>query len=132
MSDALKLADILEDQVSPGSAFFADVVAELRRLHAENEVLRVGDALHKVAVRQRDAAWAEVESLKEQKRGWLKENGPGGWIDNLRVENKSLLAALNGMLDQFNFNTITGIVHDESEAIITAREAVVKALERKR
>ena len=38
-----------------------------------------------------------------------------------------LLDALRSMLAQFNFNTITGIVHDESAVIVKAREAVAKA-----
>jgi len=38
-----------------------------------------------------------------------------------------LLDALRSMLVQFNFNTITGIVHDESAVIVKAREAVAKA-----
>ena len=38
-----------------------------------------------------------------------------------------LLEALEAMLDQFNFNTITGIVHDESAAIVKARAAISKA-----
>lgn len=38
-----------------------------------------------------------------------------------------LLDALRSMLVQFNFNTITGIVHDESAVIVKAREAIAKA-----
>lgn len=38
-----------------------------------------------------------------------------------------LLDALRSMLVQFNFNTITGIVHDEIAVIVKAREAVAKA-----
>jgi len=38
-----------------------------------------------------------------------------------------LLDALRSMLVQFNFNTITGIVHDESAVIVKAREAISKA-----
>lgn len=29
---------------------------------------------------------AAVKALEDTSRGWLKENAPGGWIDNLRVE----------------------------------------------
>lgn len=38
-----------------------------------------------------------------------------------------LLEALEAMLSQFNFGTIAGIVHDESAAIVKAREAISKA-----
>lgn len=62
MSDALKLADILEDQVSPGSAFFADVVAELRRLHAECEGHRV---IRAELARQNNALRTENTALRE-------------------------------------------------------------------
>jgi hypothetical protein len=40
-----------------------------------------------------------------------------------------LLEALSAMLEQFNYNTITGIVHDESAAIAKARAAIAKAEE---
>ena len=38
-----------------------------------------------------------------------------------------LLDALKAMLDQFNYSTVSGLVHDESMAIMKAREAIAKA-----
>ena len=32
-------------------------------------------------------------------QGWLKANGPGGWIDNLREENKRLRDLLMELID---------------------------------
>lgn len=45
----------------------------------------------------------------------------------LRVQRDELLEALKAMLEQFNYNTITGLVHDESAAIAKARAAIAKA-----
>jgi hypothetical protein len=47
-----------------GRDVLSKALMELDRLRAEVEALRVGDALHKVAVQQRDAAWREVEALR--------------------------------------------------------------------
>lgn len=61
--EALLIADnlgkswtLLSDQVK--------AAAELRWLHAENETLRAGEAFHKVAVQQRDAAWRERDAAE--------------------------------------------------------------------
>jgi hypothetical protein len=40
----------------------------------------------------------KVQELKAQLKGWMKENGPGGWIDNLRKDKASLLYALKELL----------------------------------
>ena len=57
---ALRLADDCDE----GMVDFAEVAAELRRLHAENERLWAGEAFHKVAVQQRDAAWRERDTAE--------------------------------------------------------------------
>lgn len=49
-------------------------------------------------------------------------------ILKLYAQRDALLEALSAMLEQFNYNTITGIVHDESAAINKAR-AAIKAVE---
>lgn len=46
---------------------------------------------------------------------------------NLIEAAPDLLEALSAMLEQFNYNTITGIVHDESAAIAKAIAAIAKA-----
>jgi hypothetical protein len=71
--------------------------AEIARLRAEvaslTAQLQSGESFHAVAVRQRDAAWGEVEALKAENErqftalnDWLYANGPNGWIDLLRHE----------------------------------------------
>lgn len=52
----------------------------------------------------------------------------GQRILKLYAQRDALLEALSAMLEQFNYNTITGIVHDESAAINKAR-AAIKAVE---
>ena len=41
----------------------------------------------------------QLEKKKESLNLWLKENGPGGWIDDLRVENAKLKEAIKYALD---------------------------------
>ena len=44
-------------------------------------------------------------------------------IETLEAQRDALLEALRAMLEQFNYHTITGIVHDESAAIAKALAA---------
>ena len=67
--EALRLADALME-THPYPLDIKQAAAELRRLHAENECIR--SALN----------------------GWIKENSPGGWIDDLRTQRDALLEAL--------------------------------------
>ena len=78
----------------------------------KNEALRLADALeissnHGI---RREAA-AELRRLSA-----------------VEAQRDALLAALKAMLEQFNYRTITGLVHDESAAIAKAR-AAIKAVE---
>ena len=84
----------------------AAVHAECDRLQAENERLRI----------ERDALRSLDDSLLTE-------------FNKLRAECDALRAALSAMLEQFNYNTITGIVHDESAAIANARAALKEAKE---
>ena len=49
---------------------------------------------------------AQIKELKEQVLGWIKENGPGGWIEGLRVtvkeqaEEIERLTKTNDLLDR--------------------------------
>ena len=98
----LFLADGIEND--PWSkAHHLEGAAELRRLHAENERLRV-DGIH--------SCHAECQRP----------------VCRLTRERDALLEALRAMLEQFNYHTITGLVHDESAAIARAR-AAIKAVE---
>lgn len=62
--EALFLADELEAPLGTviGAELYRRAAEELRRLHAENE--RIRSALN----------------------GWIRENSPGGWIDDLRTQ----------------------------------------------
>ena len=98
--EALRLADELDAIPETGADpdLIQEAAAELRRLHAENERLCA----------QHANLLLDTRCAKAQR--------------------DALLAALKAMLEQFNFNTITGIVHDESAAIVGAR-AAIKAVE---
>lgn len=50
--------------------------------------------------------------------------------ERLTAQRDELLKVLRAMLEQFNYDTITGIVHDESAAIAKAR-AAIKAVEKR-
>ena len=39
---------------------------------------------------------ARLEAAEKTNKEWLRANAPGGWIDNLRVENETLAANLRG------------------------------------
>ena len=45
-------------------------------------------------------------------------------VATLIAQRDALLEALKAMLEQFNYHTISGIVHDESSAIDRARAAI--------
>ena len=67
---------------------------------AANEIDRLTAELAQ-AMKERSRAIAvgsdmeqEVERLREQVAGWIKENGPGGWIDALREAIQHYEAAL--------------------------------------
>lgn len=93
--EALRLADeldgIVEDGADPDLIY--EAAAELRRLHAENE--RIRSALN----------------------GWIRENSPGGWIDDLRTQRDALLEALTNALPQ-----LVGPRREEARAAIKAAE----------
>ena len=66
--------------------------------------------LNKVVV-QRDEAYKTVREAHEAGT-------------RVTAQRDALLGALRSMLEQFNYDTITGIVHDESAAIAKARAAI--------
>lgn len=51
---------------------------------------------------------AERDALKGTVSGWIKENGPGGWIDNLRAENKRLSKPVTDEEHDRHFNENCG------------------------
>ena len=118
-SEALRLADELEDDLADYagqslpriSQDIADsAAAELRRLHAENASLA-----------------AALASSCDEQRHELWESGGIAGCERARVAERqrdALLEALKAMLEQFNYHTISGIVHDESAAIAKARAAI--------
>lgn len=57
------------------------------------EVLYQG-RLNQAFVTQIDRLRAENAELKQRNADWLKENGPGGWIDNMRQRITELEALL--------------------------------------
>jgi hypothetical protein len=65
-----------------------DAAAELRRLHEAHEwqYTMAGERLRR------------VEKLEAEVHAWVKENSPGGWIDNLRAENEALRTALKAVM----------------------------------
>ena len=40
---------------------------------------------------------SKLETAKNAKNDWLRANAPGGWIDNLRIENEALRAKIEHM-----------------------------------
>lgn len=40
---------------------------------------------------------SKLETAKNAKNDWLRANAPGGWIDNLRIENEALRAKIERM-----------------------------------
>ncbi len=69
-------------------------IAEVERLRADvaslTAQLQSGESFHAVAVRQRDAAWKEIEALRADAERWEharsiacftedRDMGPGGW-----------------------------------------------------
>ena len=53
---------------------------------------------------------ADREQLQITLKGWLKENAPGGWIDDLRKENAALKAQL--AIKEFDMMEGLGIVYE--------------------
>jgi hypothetical protein len=90
---ALALADKLEQGYLAHETVLYPAAAELRRLHEAHEwqYTMAGERLRR------------IEKLDAEVHAWVKENSPGGWIDNLRAENE----ALRGLLHQC-FGVLTG------------------------
>ena len=120
--------------------------ATLRRLVAEHEAMRdsveakadridrLGEMVERL-VAQRDAL---QQTLHDELAGNLRLRDLGGarpdepmltFLERIIAERDALLAALKAMLEQFNYHTITGLVHDESAAIAKARAAIKAAEE---
>jgi hypothetical protein len=58
------------------------------------ERLDRGDWTHVYLASDYDALASELATAKQLNSSWLRENGPGGWIDVLRERNKTLERAL--------------------------------------
>ena len=54
----------------------------------------IADAKRKAASYSTAGIKNERDQLRETNADWLAANAPGGWIDNLRVINAELIAAL--------------------------------------
>ena len=71
---------------------------------------------------------ADREQLQITLKGWLKENAPGGWIDDLRKENAALKAQLADEELAFNHanETIGKLEADLQEARKVALEEAAR------
>ena len=73
---------------------FAEVAPEFAALWAENDRLKADAswaATHRSELDSLRKAFAEAEATNKE---WLKQNGRGGWIDNLRVACDEMETAL--------------------------------------
>ena len=110
------------------------VIEELRKVIADcywptspvaiNEIL---DRLE-AAKKERDDAKAAAENIalkldylrskfetaKNAQNDWLRANAPGGWIDNLRIENEALRAKVARMEKQVPICRAEDLKHAES------------------
>lgn len=64
------------------------------RLEAAQNGYRELNEITTDAINRKEKLEAENESLKAQLAEWLKQNGPGGWIDNLRKERVKMLEVI--------------------------------------
>jgi hypothetical protein len=79
----------LDEVIASLSEGTASLKAENKRLGAKYGALSI---LAAAVDAKYIAAAEENERLKETVRGWINENGPGGWINELRNENARLKA----------------------------------------
>jgi len=71
-----------------------DVAAKLRDMVKRGRRPVAVNVLMRKAAAALDAQQREIDDYADQHLAWLKANGPGGWIDNLRVEVSRLTADL--------------------------------------
>jgi hypothetical protein len=59
--------------------------------------LELGKRLSEVAMMRLQTLQEKLDQAKKLNSGWLRDNAPGGWIDNLRVEVSRLQTSLTGL-----------------------------------
>lgn len=111
-----------------------DMADELTRLRAEVEALKVGDALHKVCVQQRDQAWREVESLRAKaaafdewlaKTEWVQETAEAGELGTHRADvMRKRIEALRAALKPFAAIDLTTNQAVDAFDVLRARRAL--------
>ena len=100
MIDTKELRLIVQDYKLAGSPVFiqaADMDEILDRLEAaEKERDDAKAAAENIALKL-DYLRSKLETAKNAQNDWLRANAPGGWIDNLRIENEALRAKVEQM-----------------------------------
>ena len=96
MTDLLALAEQTHQkaQGSTDCPFWMQVEAALREAHAWEKSAEVWEENANVERSMRKKCEAERDEAREANRDWLLQNGPGGWINDLRVEVERLRALL--------------------------------------
>lgn len=88
-------------------------------------VVKMKDEIDRLT-RERDEARAERDHARQQSREWLKENGPGGWIDNLRAERDAMAKdaeRYRWLRSQHWYTGTLAVVRDPKHAIKIGHEA---------
>ena len=80
----------LEETESQRDEAGARYIANLHELTAAQKRFEAASELSVERGVENDELKDRIKELEAALRGWVKENGPGGWIDNLREENKKL------------------------------------------
>ena len=80
-----------------GASREAALIAKLEAAEKERDDAKA--AAENIALKL-DYLRSKLETAKNAQNDWLRANAPGGWIDNLRIENEALRAKVARMEQQ--------------------------------
>lgn len=92
------------------------------QLRGYKKLYRDAVLAREVIEKHRDEISIERDDARAQVRDWLRENGPGGWIDGLRVREKALREALK--LAEFAMDDCPMVSRQLIDAIKACRAAL--------
>ena len=94
-----------------GASREAALIAKLEAAEKERDDAKA--AAENIALKL-DYLRSKLETAKNAQNDWLRANAPGGWIDNLRIENEALRAKVARMEKQVPICRAEDLKHAES------------------
>ena len=112
MIDINELRKVIADCYWPTSPVAINEI--LDRLEAAKKESDDAKAAAENIALKLDYLRSKLETAKNAQNDWLRANAPGGWIDNLRIENEALRAKVARMEKQVPICRAEDLKHAES------------------